>query len=85
MFQVFTTFIYGLSMNWVTRYHPVMFKTMDDALEHISGYEVDKCRIQYLSNSRNKKDIVIFSKMNQEKHGVLGYETNNSIVIILEL
>ena len=85
MFQVFTTFMYGPTMNWLTRYHPEKFKTMEDALEHISGYELNKCRIQYLSNSRNKKDIVIFSKMNHKNHGVLGYETNHSIIVILEL
>ena len=85
MFQVFTTFMYGPSMNWLTRYHPEKFETIECATKHISSYALDECSVQYLSNSRNEKDIYIFSKMKHKKHYVLGYETYYSIVVILEL
>ena len=85
MFQVFTTFMHGPSMNWLTRYHPEKFERVEYATKHISSYALDECSVQYLSNSRNGKDIYIFSKMKNKKHYVLGYETNYSIIVILEL
>lgn len=83
MFQVFTTFMYAPTMNWLTRYNTELYDTIEETMKHISSYELDKCRIQYLS--KNKKDVYIFSKMNHKKHSVLGYETNHSIVVVVEI